>query len=270
MSAVALFCPNPFSLYTICVTELLERDHVEVKAIYVRRLLNPNRFFSEFNRDGSRLIKKIWKKLVLRKRSYSAANYETLASFMIKENIRVKKVDEFTEKYGIPIVYCDDLNDSVVVENLKLIKPDLVVFTGGGLIRKEVLANSGSGILNCHMGMLPQYRGMDVVEWPILEGNLEKIGLTVHFMDEGVDTGDILKTSKVDFEPGEAIQQIRERFEPIMCRELVSTCQDYLNGKVMRTSQKKEDGRQYFKMHPRLIELADKKLSCQCVERREV
>ena len=111
------------------------------------------------------------------------------------------------------------------------------------------------------MGVLPHYRGMDVVEWPILEGNMEQIGMTIHFMDEGVDTGDILCIKKVKIETNDNIKIIRDKFEPIMCRQMVETCIDYLNDRIERIPQKYKDGRQYFMMHPRLIEIAETKLS---------
>ena len=76
---------------------------------------------------------------------------------------------------------------------MKELKPDLVVFTGGRLIRDNILKNSGAGVVNCHMGILPMYRGVDVVEWPILNEDWNNIGLTIHFMVKGIDTGDILK-----------------------------------------------------------------------------
>lgn len=269
MSGVIVFSPSRFSFYTICVTELLKRKNVQVKAIVTRKLLNPNRFFSEFNRDGTRLLKKIWNKLVLREKAYKNNDYETIVDLMRKENIIFRKVDDFKDKYGIPVVYCDDLNDSIVVESLRRIKPEVVVFTGGGLVRNDVLENSGAGILNCHMGVLPQYRGMDVVEWPILENNLQQIGMTVHFMDKGIDTGDILRIKRVKIEPNESIKQIRDRFEPMMCHEMVVTCLDYLNGKLERKQQKKGDGKQYFIMHPRLIELAEAKLNRAIIQIEE-
>jgi methionyl-tRNA formyltransferase len=128
------------------------------------------------------------------------------------------------------------------------------------LIRQDVLENAGAGVLNCHMGVLPQYRGMDVVEWPILEGNLHLIGMTVHFMDKGVDTGDILRVRHVDIQPGESISQLRDRIESQMSQELASACFDYLNGEFDRKHQNAEEGKQYFIMHPRLIDLVAKKL----------
>jgi folate-dependent phosphoribosylglycinamide formyltransferase PurN len=260
MSKVVVFSPSRFSLYTITVAELLLRSGIDVDAIFVRKLINPRRFTSEFSRDGSRLLRKIWKKLVLRQAAYASANFETLVSLIQEEAIPYKTVDELAKAHEIPIYYCKDLNDAVVVENLRRIQPELVVFTGGGLLRKEVLASAGAGVLNCHMGMLPKYRGMDVVEWPILEGDREHIGLTVHFMDEGVDTGDILRTRRVEFRAGETIKQIRDRFEPIMVREFVATTFDFLAGNVTRQPQRKSDGKQYFVMHPRLIKLAESKL----------
>lgn len=261
MSSVVIFSPNRYSLYTISVTELLLRQNVEVKAVIVRKLVNPGRFASEFRRDGVRLLKKIWKKLVLRQKAYADQPFETMASFMRAEGIIFKSVDALAREHNIPLQYCRDLNDAEVVSDLRRLKPDLVLFTGGGLIRKDILANAGAGVVNCHMGMLPKYRGMDVVEWPILEGDLEHIGMTVHFMDEGVDTGDILRTRKVDFAAGDTIKQIRDRFEPLMCREIVSVCVDFLEGIVKKQPQKKSAGRQYFVMHPRLIELAGEKLA---------
>jgi len=261
VSAVVIFSPSRYSLYSICVTELLRRNGIEIRGIFVRKLFNPRRFIFEFGRDGYRLLGKIWKKLILRQSGYPARNYETIADLIRRENITIKKLDEFQEKHKIPIVYCSELNDQGVVQRLKLARPDLVVFTGGGLIRDEVLTHSGAGVLNCHLGVLPYYRGMDVVEWPILAGQLDRVGMTVHFMDRGLDTGDILRIKKIAITPNDQIQQIREKAEPLMCHTMVQTCLDFLAGNVERIPQLAADGKQYFIMHPRLVEIAENKLA---------
>jgi methionyl-tRNA formyltransferase len=261
MNGIVVFSPNRYSLYTICVTEMLRREGVPIQAVFVRRMLNPGRFFSEFSRDGTRLLKKVWKKLFLRRKAYQPANYETISDLLQKEGITFGSIDALGRSHGIPVITCKTLNDEKVVASLKEIRPDLVVFTGGGLIRREVLENAGAGVLNCHSGVLPPYRGMDVVEWPILEGRLDQIGMTVHFMDAGIDTGDILRVRKVKIERGETIREIREKIEASMCREMAQTCLNTLRGKSKRVSQKRGDGRQYFVMHPRLISLAEEKLN---------
>jgi methionyl-tRNA formyltransferase len=147
-----------------------------------------------------------------------------------------------------------------VVDGLRHSKPDLVVFTGGGLIRQAVLDNSGQGVVNCHMGVLPHYRGMDVVEWPILEGHFDRVGITVHFMDKGVDTGDILQVRQIPLQLSETIHDLRNRMEPIMCQALVDTCDHFLEGELVRRPQEIKAGKQYFKMHPQLQELCSTRL----------
>jgi folate-dependent phosphoribosylglycinamide formyltransferase PurN len=254
---VVIFSPSQYSLYTLSVAEMLQRQDVQVAAIFTRRLLSSQRFFSEYSRDGKRIFQKIWKKLVLRRRAYVPQEYETIASFMQRAGIDFKSTGQLQKRYGIPVFFCKDLNDLLVVQELERIQPDLVVFTGGGLVRKEVLLRSGQGVLNCHMGILPGYRGRDVVEWPLLEGQFRQVGLTVHFMDEGVDTGDILRLRPTFPRPGEIRAQLRERLEGMMVELMVGACLDALAGQIQRQPQAPGAGRQYFFMHPRLIALAE-------------
>jgi folate-dependent phosphoribosylglycinamide formyltransferase PurN len=255
MKGVIVFSPSRYSLYTITVTEMLRRRGILIKAIVVRKLINPKRFFSELGRDGKRLLKKIAVKLFFRKIAYQKSNSQTILELMKIEGIDIKTVNYFFKKFAIPIIYCNDLNDTSVIEALEKIQPSVIVFTGGGLIREQVLSKAGDGVLNCHMGILPYYRGMDVVEWPLLEGKPDNVGVTVHFMDRGVDTGDVLSIQHIKVEKGESIRDLRRRFEPVMCREMVNTCIEWLEGRIKRQPQTGEKTKQYFIMHPRLLEI---------------
>jgi methionyl-tRNA formyltransferase len=261
MNNIVVFSPNRYSLYTTTVTALLVRHCINISGIYVRKMIDPSRFLPEYSRDSSRLLKKIWRKLVLRQAAYHPGNLDNIIGFRKKHAITINDVAEFEGRHSIPVFYCSSLNSPLVVKGLQNYRPDLVIFTGGGLIRKEILENSGNGILNCHMGILPTYRGMDVVEWAILEGQLNQVGITTHFMDKGVDTGDILACMPVPPKRGETIQALRDRLESTMCQFLVDSCLHFLNGDITRKPQKLQEGRQYFMMHPGLIKLAGSKLS---------
>lgn len=66
-------------------------------------------------------------------------------------------------------------------------KPDVGLHAMGVIYRRSLIRRFKLGILNPHIGLLPRYRGRSVMEWSILEGN--PTGITVFFVDEGIDTG---------------------------------------------------------------------------------
>lgn len=255
---IIVFCPNPQSLYTTSVCELLIRKGYHIECIVVRKF-TLNRFKNEFSRDGTRLLKKIWNKLFLKEKSYSGIT-DSIVTFRKKNNINVKSINQF-KKNGTKIIKCNTLNDSVVESLLKTYKEKLIVFTGGGIIRKNILDNSGDGIINCHMGILPRYKGMDLPEWCILENETDELGITLHFMDTGIDTGNILRKIKVPLANHNTIKSLRSSFEPIMISSMVNVVDDYLNGKIISKEQNTKDKRQYFIIHEKLYKIAENRIN---------
>jgi folate-dependent phosphoribosylglycinamide formyltransferase PurN len=253
---VIVFSPNPYSLYTLSVLQLLIIHGVRVQGVVVRRLFNRKRFFQELKRDGVRLLRKIWNKLVLRSNAYEPRNYQTLPQFMSELGVTQKHVVAWASDHNVPVWPCDTLNDDNVLEALKTNQPRAVVFTGGGLVREPVLEASGGGVINTHMGLLPPYRGMDVVEWPILEGRPNQVGLTVHLMTKGLDEGDILVMHYAPWAHTADIVQLRERMEVLSAQASVGATLRFLQGELQARSQVIADGKQYFIIHPRLYELA--------------
>lgn len=256
---VAIISPNPKSFYSTSVSELLIRNGVKIEVVFIKKF-TIGRFKDEFSRDGLRLIKKIWKKLVLKDDAYNRfTEIENILSFREKENINLDNLTELRNK-GVDVYFVDDLNNDFVENTLKEKNVDLTVFTGGGLIKKNILDVSGAGVLNCHMGKLPEYRGMDVVEWPLLLKDFENVGFTVHFMDRGVDTGDILEVFDVKLHDNENIKMLRVRFEPLMTNKFVDTIIGFLKGEVKRKKQEEIDGKQYYIIDEYLYRLSDKNL----------
>ncbi|HKB99354.1 MAG TPA: formyltransferase family protein, partial [Terriglobales bacterium] len=101
-----------------------------------------------------------------------------------------RSLQEVARTYGFPVVTCSDQNSARAVAQLKQWSPDLAIFTGGDILRDEVLKVPRIGILNAHLALLPEIRGMSSPEWALLCG--VPLGITIHFMGSGVDTGPIL------------------------------------------------------------------------------
>jgi len=256
-NGVVIFCPSIFSLYTLCVSKILIDSDIKISSIIILKLVNKNRLKSEFQRDGNRLIKKIWKKLFLREKAYRSSE-NNIVKLKHKLKIKESNIVQLAKNNNINISFVNNFNTNNIVDDLKILKPEVGVFTGGGLIRKKVIECFGVGIINCHMGLLPEYRGMDVVEWPILNKEFNQIGLTTHLIDPGVDTGDIIKSKKYNLNNNiNDINIIRHQFEPIMCKMITRDTQLLLSKNYNLQKQSYFSGKQYYIMHKKLKTIAE-------------
>ena len=84
------------------------------------------------------------------------------------------------------------INDPGVVELARELQPDVICVFGTSLIRGELLEQGRLGILNLHGGLSPEYRGSDCTFWALYNGEPEKVGCTLHFIDPGIDTGNLI------------------------------------------------------------------------------
>ena len=249
--SVVVFSPSQYSAYTLGVVMGLLDAGVEVGGLCVRRLLSRQRLREEYRLVGNKLPRKVWKKLLRRG--------DPPATAAAAEHAGLRKL---ARRHDIRVIFCQTLNDPGVLAFLDKSVPSLVVFTGGGILRRPVLERAGGGVVNCHLGFLPDYRGMDASLWAVLEDRLDKLGLSVHLMDEGIDTGPLLAVRPVPLEATDtSAAHLQERHESLMCETMVETCLRFLRGEIHPRPQRADDGRQYFRMHARLQEIAEKKLA---------
>ena len=95
------------------------------------------------------------------------------------------------------------INHARVVELARSRMPDLVAVFGTSLLRGETLRIGRLGILNLHGGLSPDYRGSDCTFWALYNGEPEKVGCTIHFIDAGIDTGRLIAHVCPAFEDGD-------------------------------------------------------------------
>jgi hypothetical protein len=84
------------------------------------------------------------------------------------------------------------INHPEVVALARELKPDLIAVFGTSLIRGELLGLGRLGMANLHGGLSPEYRGADCTFWALYNGEPEKIGCTLHWIDSGIDTGGLI------------------------------------------------------------------------------
>jgi methionyl-tRNA formyltransferase len=263
MLKVVLLAPIHNSLYSRLVAFALTRENdVELVGIIVRSHWNIRRFRSEFNRDGARLIKKIYQKLIVGDQRFKNQGANNLDSLAKQWCLPYKSLKVLAKELNIPYLVVPDHNHPNSLKFLQGLETDIILFTGGGLLRKPLLEIPRLGILNCHTGILPQYRGMDVVEWTAVEERINSIGFgaTLHFMDRGVDTGPMLLKKTIMPKKDTTFEIIRAELETVMVELMIEGVRGLQTYTLIPQSQEHEEGRQFFVMHPRVRVAAEARL----------
>ena len=107
------------------------------------------------------------------------------------DNFIYKKLEVFCKQSNITFYRTSNINDNYVSDKLKDLKIDVLVSVHCSKTITPAIFNIPKyGAINSHPSLLPKYRGMSPQHWPIINGDKET-GITVHFMSEKVDTGNI-------------------------------------------------------------------------------
>ncbi|MBA5850522.1 methionyl-tRNA formyltransferase [Clostridium sp. cel8] len=147
-------------------------------------------------------------------------------------------VKEVAVVSGIDVYQPEKLkSDRKCLDALKSMKPDFIVVVAyGQILTREVLDIPKYGCINLHASLLPKYRGAAPINWCIINGERET-GNTTMFMDEGLDTGDILLASKVQIGPDMTAGQLHDILMEDGADLLIKTIDGIINGTVQRKKQ---------------------------------
>lgn len=89
-------------------------------------------------------------------------------------------------------------NDAAEIATMRQLAPDVVLVFGTGLLKQPLIDAFPGRIINIHLGLSPYYRGAGTNFWPLVNGEPEYCGATIHFLDIGVDTGPVLAHVRPD------------------------------------------------------------------------
>ena len=146
-------------------------------------------------------------------------------------------VKVFAASRGLAVHQPEKFNTAEVLSTIEGLAPDLIVTAAyGKILRRRALAIPRLGCVNLHASLLPRYRGVAPVNWAIVRGETES-GVTTFFMDEGVDTGDIILARSTPIGPDETAGELLERLAGLGAGLVVETCDLIAAGKAPRLEQ---------------------------------
>jgi methionyl-tRNA formyltransferase len=127
------------------------------------------------------------------------------------------------------------------IETLKKLALDFIIgIHFSYVVPPEVLAIPKNGILNLHPAYLPYNRGWHTASWAILENT--PIGASLHLMDEGIDTGDIIHQKKIEISPSDTADTLYQRLKSLEFEVFVETWPKIVAGTYSRMPQKSAEG----------------------------
>ena len=147
-------------------------------------------------------------------------------------------VKEFAMQKGLKIYQPTKIkNNEEIIEEIKELNPDVIcVVAYGKILPKEIISIPRLGCINVHASLLPQYRGAAPIQWAVLNGD-KKTGVTTMYMDEGMDTGDMILKQEVDIGEEETTGELWERLASIGAKLLVETLKQIEKGIAPRQKQ---------------------------------
>jgi|APSaa5957512535_1039671.scaffolds.fasta_scaffold25228_2 methionyl-tRNA formyltransferase len=264
-SGVVVFSPNRYSLQTVGLLHLLKSANVKVEAVVTRRLMSLGRLREELRFSIRFLYKRILNEVLFRGRVSVNNDTVSLRPFIDEIGCQTKDSIELAKSSGAKIFFVSNFNSSKCLDFVSSLGALTGVYIGGGIVREELLSRFKNGMLHAHPGILPQYRGMDVVQWAILEVRFDQIGVSTQLMTAEIDAGPLVSNRYVSVLPSDNLIDIRRRVVEAKIDLLAMTVISSIKAGACRNAQVQSTSAvQYFLMHPFLIDLVKKQLASNC------
>jgi methionyl-tRNA formyltransferase len=145
-------------------------------------------------------------------------------------------VKEVALRHNIPLLQPSLVKDPEFASALRACAPDLAVVVAFRILPREVFAIPSRGTFNLHASLLPRYRGAAPINWALIHG-VRETGVTTFFLEEAVDTGNLLLQSRLQVGPDDDAGTVHDRLALLGARLVVETVQQIEAGTIVPQPQ---------------------------------
>ena len=138
-------------------------------------------------------------------------------------------LDNLSRKFGFPVIEAGNLNSDKAIESLRSLQADLGVVLGTRILKRSLFSVPRLGCINLHKGRVPEYRGMPPGFWELYDG-CSSAGVTVHFVDDGLDTGSVVAIGSVPIHARETPESLRSKLDQEGCAVLLQAITQIADG----------------------------------------
>ncbi|MDX2248433.1 MAG: formyl transferase [Bacteroidia bacterium] len=130
---------------------------------------------------------------------------------------------------------------------VRTLNPEFILLYGSSIIKNPLLEAYDGKIINLHLGLSPYYRGSGTNFWPLVNGEPECVGATIHLATLKVDAGDILRQIRPETAPGDGPHDIGNKTIIRAIEEIPSVVEAYAAKKILPQKQNLTTGKVYRK-----------------------
>ena len=179
------------SIQNMALSHMLAKQHELVAIVYENRFAKGSRITSYLRKVNYNIFKVL-------KKIYQKSRLQFIENIVSEEINKGYKI--YSSFYNTDMLEVSNVNQKEAVDFIKSKKYDIIVVSGTRMVKKEVLSLRPTyGIINMHTGLSPYYNGgPSCTFWCIYNDDIEYIGATVMFIDEGIDSGNIILSDTID------------------------------------------------------------------------
>ena len=152
-------------------------------------------------------------------------------------------VKEYAVNHNIPVYQPNKVKNNPEVMNIiQKLNPNLIIVVAyGRILPKEILDYPKYGCINVHGSILPKYRGAAPIQWAVINGDNET-GVTTMYMDEGMDTGDMITISRIQIDRKDTYETVHDKLAIVGVKTLINDLYTLVenDGILERTKQPDE------------------------------
>jgi len=137
-------------------------------------------------------------------------------------------------------------NAAAEIAAMMALRPDIGLVFGTGILKGDLIRAFGGRLLNIHLGLSPYYRGAGTNFWPLVNREPEYVGATIHYIDEGIDTGPIVAHVRPEIRPGDSGHDLGNRTIIAATGALARAAELHVAGRL-RSVPQAGHGRVYYR-----------------------
>jgi methionyl-tRNA formyltransferase len=171
------------------------------------------------------------------------ANYEVVGVVTAPDRragrgmkLRPSPVKQYAQAHGLKVLQPIKLKDPEFLKELEALKPDLAVVVAFRMLPRAVWSLPTHGTFNLHASLLPDYRGAAPINWAVINGETQS-GVTTFFIDQQIDTGNILLQQKVDIFPHWTAGDLHDTLMVVGADLVVKTVEGLEKGELVAQPQ---------------------------------